>query len=201
MFSLTLEGQIGDLEALVSALGSGDNGGVADQRVVDTGVWDQVGLELVQVDVQGAIEPQRRGNRGDNLGNQAVQMLVTRAGNVQIPAADVVHGLVVNKKGAIRVLDSAVSREDGIVRLNNSRREAWRRVDGEFKLALLAIVGREALKKESTKTGPRTATKGVEDKETLKRLAVIYISALAMRLPNGQSRQQRAYRQHGGCDR
>lgn len=40
-----------DLEALVSTLGGRDDGSVADKRVVDTGVGDQVGLELVQVDV------------------------------------------------------------------------------------------------------------------------------------------------------
>jgi len=40
-----------NLEALVGALGSGDHGGVANQRIVDTRVWYQVGLELVEINV------------------------------------------------------------------------------------------------------------------------------------------------------
>lgn len=47
---------------LVGSLGSGNNGSVGDKREVNTWVRHQVGLELVQVDVQGAIEAQRSGN-------------------------------------------------------------------------------------------------------------------------------------------
>ena len=42
-----LQGQVQGLEALVAALGGADDRRVADQGVVDSGVWDQVGLELV----------------------------------------------------------------------------------------------------------------------------------------------------------
>lgn len=65
----TLEGQVVDLEALVRALAGGDDGSVADQGVVDTGVRDQVGLELVQIDVQRTVEPQGRGDGADDLGD------------------------------------------------------------------------------------------------------------------------------------
>lgn len=57
-----LEGQVVDLEALVGALGCRDDRRVADQRVVDAWVRDQVSLELVEIDVQRAIEPERRGD-------------------------------------------------------------------------------------------------------------------------------------------
>jgi hypothetical protein len=53
---LTLESQVADLEALVRALLGRDDRGVADQRVVDTRVWNQVGLKLIQVDIKSAIE-------------------------------------------------------------------------------------------------------------------------------------------------
>lgn len=56
---LTLERQIVDLEALVSTLCGGDDGGIADQRVVNARVGNQVRLELVQVDVEGTVEAQR----------------------------------------------------------------------------------------------------------------------------------------------
>lgn len=165
----------------MSALGSRNDRGVADQGVVDTRVGHQVGLELVQVDVQGAIEPQRRGDGRDDLGNQAVEMLVARSGNVQVLAADIEHSLVVNQEGAVRVLDGAVGGKDSVVGLNNGGRKARRRVNGELQLALLAVVGRQALEEESTETRPCTATERVENQEALERLAVV----LSLRVSNG----------------
>jgi hypothetical protein len=43
----------------VGGLGGGDDGRVGNEREVDTGVGDQVGLELVQVDVEGTVETER----------------------------------------------------------------------------------------------------------------------------------------------
>ena len=51
---------------LVGSLGSRDNGGVGDEREVNTGVGDQVGLELVEIDVEGTIKAERRSDGGDN---------------------------------------------------------------------------------------------------------------------------------------
>jgi hypothetical protein len=95
-------------------------------------------------------------------------VLVAGPGNVQIPAADIVDSLVVNQEGAVRVLNGAVGREDGVVGLNDGGGEARRGVNSELQLALLAVVGRETLEKESTETGTSTTTKGVEDQEALK---------------------------------
>ena len=64
-----------DLEALVSRLGGRNDGGVADERVVNTRVGNQVGLELVQVDVEGTIESERRGDGAHNLGDKTVKVL------------------------------------------------------------------------------------------------------------------------------
>ena len=64
-----LKAGVGDLHdrvGLVGGLGGGDNGSVGNEGEVDTGVGDQVGLELVQVDVQGAIEAERGSNGGDD---------------------------------------------------------------------------------------------------------------------------------------
>jgi len=57
-----LEAGVGDLHdrvSLVGSLGGGNDWRIGDEREVDTGVGDQVGLELVQVDVQGAVESER----------------------------------------------------------------------------------------------------------------------------------------------
>lgn len=63
------------LEALVTALCCGDDGGVADERVMNSRVRNQVGLELIQINIQRAIEAKRGRDRGDNLSDQAVQVL------------------------------------------------------------------------------------------------------------------------------
>ena len=60
-----LEAGVGDLHdrvGLVGGLGSGDDGSIGDEREVNTGVRDQVGLELVQVDVEGTVESERGGD-------------------------------------------------------------------------------------------------------------------------------------------
>ena len=169
----TLEGKVRDLEALVGALLGRDDRRVTNERVVDTRVRHKVGLELVQIDVKRTIEAQRRGDGADNLGDEAVEMLVVGTGNVQAASADVVDSFIVNEEGAVGVLDGAVSRENSVVGLNDRGGNAGSRVDSEFQLALLAVVGGETLKEEGTETRTCTTTERVEDKEALERRAVI----------------------------
>jgi hypothetical protein len=56
---------------------------------VDARVRHQVGLELGDVDVQRAVEAERRGERRDDLGDEAVQVRVRRALDVEVAAAQV----------------------------------------------------------------------------------------------------------------
>lgn len=97
-----------DLETLVGAFLARDDRCVADQWIMDARVWHQVGLELVQVDVESPIETKARRDGADDLGDQTVKMLIVRARDVKVAAADIVDGLVVDEECTIRVLDSAV---------------------------------------------------------------------------------------------
>jgi hypothetical protein len=47
-------------------LGSRDNWRVSNEREVDTWVWNQVGLEFIEINVEGTIETEGSGDRGDN---------------------------------------------------------------------------------------------------------------------------------------
>jgi hypothetical protein len=170
---LTLEGKVADLEALMGTLLRGDDGRVTDKRVVDTRVWHQVGLELVQVDVESSVETQTGSDGANNLSNQAVEMLVVGARDVQAATADIVDSFVVNEEGAVGVLDGAVGREDGVVGLDDGSRDARSGIHGELEFALLAVVGRETLEEERTEARSCTATERVEDEETLERRAVV----------------------------
>jgi hypothetical protein len=82
-----------------------DNRRVGSEREVDTGEatyvskWissaladlrHQVGLELVQVDVERTIETEGCGDRRYDLGNEPVQVGVRRRSNAEVAAADLV---------------------------------------------------------------------------------------------------------------
>jgi hypothetical protein len=66
------------------------------------------------------------------------------------------------------VLEGGVGGEDRVVGLDNGGSVLRGGVDAELKLGLLAVVDRETLHQQSTKTGTGTTTKGVEDEEALK---------------------------------
>ena len=72
--------------------------------------------------------------------------------------------------------------QHGIVGFYDRGGHARRRVDGEFELALLAIVGSKTLEEKSTETRTSSANKGVEDQETLERGAVVYPGKLVLTL-------------------
>uniref|UniRef100_A0A8C3HGZ2 Tubulin alpha chain n=1 Tax=Chrysemys picta bellii TaxID=8478 RepID=A0A8C3HGZ2_CHRPI len=132
-------------ELLMVGLLCRDDGGVGGQREVDTGVGHQVGLELRQIHVEGTIESEGGGDGGHDLANKAVEVGVGGALDVQVPAADVIDGLVVYHEGAVRVLQGGVGGQDGVVGLHHCGGDLRRGVDGELQLGLLAIVNGEQL--------------------------------------------------------
>ena len=86
---------------------------------MDSGIWDQVGLELSDVDVQGSVESQRGSQGGDDLRNESVQVGVGWSLDIEISSADIIDGFVVEDDCDISVLQEGVSRENGVVWLNN----------------------------------------------------------------------------------
>ena len=81
---------------------------VADEGVVNAWIGNQIGLELVQVDVQRAIKSQGGRHRADNLRNKSIQMLIVGSRNIKIAAADVVDSFIVDEKCAVGVFYRAV---------------------------------------------------------------------------------------------
>merc|ERR1712004_564838 len=166
-----LEAGVGDLrdsELLMVGLLRRDDRCIGDQGEVDPGVWHQVGLELSQVHVQGSVEPQGGSDGGHNLSDQPVEVGVGWPLNVQVATADVVDGLVVNHEGAVGVLQGGVGGQDSVVGLDHSSGNLGSRVDGELKLALLAVVHGQPLHKQGRKARSGAASEGMEEKESLK---------------------------------
>ena len=180
---VTLHHGVSWLEASVSDLSHGelfmisflsrDDRSIGDQGEVDPGVGDQVGLELSQINIESSIKPERCGDGGDNLTNQTIQIGVGGSLNVQVPAADVVDGLIVHHEGAVGVLQGGVGGEDGVVRLNHRSGHLGSRVDGELQLGLLAVVHGETLHQQRSESGSSSSSEGVEDEETLETSALI----------------------------
>jgi len=140
---------------------------------MDSGVWDEVGLEFSNINVKGTIESEGGGQRGDDLGDESVKVGVGGSLDIEVSSADIINGFVIDHDSDISVLEEGVGGENGVVRLNNSGGNLGRRIDGETKLGLLTIVDGESLEEEGSETGTGSTTDGVEDEETLETSALI----------------------------
>ena len=79
---------------------------------MDSWIWDQVGLEFSNINVQGTIESEGGSQRGDNLSDESVQVGVGWSFNIEVSSADIVDGFVIEHNGNISVFQEGVSRED-----------------------------------------------------------------------------------------
>lgn len=129
---------------------------------MNTRVWDQVGLELVEINVQRTIKTKRGSNGGDNwsmliqiwyfqavsrhtLSNQAVQVDVVGALKTKVSSADVIDSLVVDHERTVGVLESGMGGQDGVIWLNDGGCGLRSWVNAELQLDLLAEVDGESL--------------------------------------------------------
>jgi len=171
-----LEGGVGDLgygELLVVSLLGGDDGSVRGKHEMDSGVGHQVSLELSDINVEGTVESEGCGQRGDNLSDESVKVGVGGSLDIEVSSADIVNGLVIKHNSNIGMLKEGVGGEHGVVRLNDGGGDLGRGVDGETELGLLTVINGKSLEEEGTKTGTGTTTNGVEDEETLETSALI----------------------------
>merc|ERR1719381_174803 len=93
--------------------------------------------------------------------------------DVQVATADVIDGLIVHHEGTVGVLQSGVGGQDGVVGLDHCSCNLGCRVDGELKLALLAVVHRQPLHEKGGKSRSSAAAEGMEEKESLESSASI----------------------------
>jgi hypothetical protein len=140
---------------------------------MDSWVWHQVGLELSDIDIEGSIESEGGGQRGDNLGNESVQVGVGGSLDVEVSSADIVNGFVIDHDSNIGVLEEGVSGEHGVVWLNNGGGDLWGWVDGEPKLGFLTVIDGKSLEEKGSESGTSSSSDSVEDEETLESSALI----------------------------
>ena len=166
-------GHLSHRQLLMVGLLSGDDRSIGNQREVDSWVRHQVGLELSQIHIESSIKPEGGRDGGDNLTNQSVEIGVSWTFNVQVASADVINSFIVNHECTVRVLQSSMGCQDGVVGFNNSSSNLGGRVDRELKLRLFAIVHRQSLHQEGSESRSSASTKGMEDQKSLKAGAVI----------------------------
>merc|ERR1740138_688162 len=150
-----------------------DDGRIARQHEVDTWVRHQIGLELSDVNIKRTVEPQRCCERGDDLRQQAVQVGVGGALDVEVPAANIVQRLVVVHNCDVGVLEQRMNAKHRIIRLDDSSRHLGARPNCEADLRLLAIVNREALKHQASQTRASATPYCIVNHEALKASAIV----------------------------
>jgi len=171
-----LEDGVGDFsngELFVISLLSRDDWSIRVHDEMDTWVWDEVGLEFSNIDVEGTIESEGGGKTGDDLGNKSVKVGVGWSFDIEVSSADIVDGFVIQHERDIFVLKEGVGGKNGIVWLDNSVGDLRRRIDSETELGLLTVIDGESFEEEGTETGTSTSTDSVEDEETLETSTVI----------------------------
>ena len=140
---------------------------------MDSWIWDQVSLELGDINVKSTVESEGGSQGRDNLGNKSVKVGVGWSLDIEISSADIINGFVIDHDSNIGVLEEGVSSKDGVVWFNNGSGDLWGWVDGETKLGFLTVINGESLKKKGSESGTSSSSNSVEDKETLKSCALI----------------------------
>lgn len=92
------------------------------------------------------------------MSDESVQVGVGGSLNIEVSSADIVDGFVIEHNGDIGVFEKRVSRENGVVRLNDSGGDLGGGVDGETELGLLTVINGKSLEEERSETGSGTTT-------------------------------------------
>merc|ERR1712054_553907 len=107
------------------------------------------------------------------MGNEAVEVGVGGALNVEGTTADVVDGLVVKHDGDVGVLEERVGGEHGVVGLDDGGGDLGGWVGAESELGLLTVVNGETLKEQGAEARAGATADGVEHEEALETGALV----------------------------
>mmetsp|Transcript_33652 Transcript_33652/g.54772 ORF Transcript_33652/g.54772 Transcript_33652/m.54772 type:complete len:474 (-) Transcript_33652:67-1488(-) len=140
----------------------------------------QVGLELVEVHIQFALETQRRRHRRNHFGDQSVQVVVRRSFAIQPFLANLVNRFVVQHHRDLSVVQQPMRGQQRVVRLHHTRRNGRRRIHFKAQLRLLAIIHGDALQNQGTQTGASTTADRMRQRKPLHIVAVVHQFAQAI---------------------
>jgi hypothetical protein len=92
---------------VVSLLGR-DDGSIRGKHEMDSGVRDEVGLELGNINVKGTIESEGSSQGGDDLSDESVKVGVGGSLDIEVSSADIINGFVIDHDSDISVLEERV---------------------------------------------------------------------------------------------
>jgi hypothetical protein len=124
-------------------------------------------LELVHVDVKGALKSQGAGKAGDDLSDDSVEVAVRRTGNVEVSLANIIDSFVIEHEGNIRMFQQRVGGQDRVVGFYDGSRDLRGRVDAEVELRLLGVVLAQMFEEQRSEARTSTSTNAVEDQKSL----------------------------------
>ena len=75
---------------------SGHQGGVGSEGIVDTRIGNEVGLELIEVNIESPVKPEAGRDGGDDLGYESVEVGVGRSFYRQIILTQVINCLKIS---------------------------------------------------------------------------------------------------------
>jgi len=76
---------------------------------MDSWIWDQVSLELSDINIKSTVESEGGSQGGDNLGNKSVKVCVSWSLDIEVSSADIINGFIVDHNSNIGVLEEGVS--------------------------------------------------------------------------------------------
>ena len=95
---------------------------ISSQWEMNPWVRHQVCLELIKIHIQCTIKAKGGSDGRYNLGNDPVQVGVSRSLSVKLLTTNVIDGLIVHQKCHITMIKGSVGVQDGIVWLNDGSR-------------------------------------------------------------------------------
>jgi len=171
-----LEGLVGDITdgvGVMVLLLLVDNRGEAGGHEVKTRERNQVGLELIHVDVQFTLESKGSGHGRHNLRDQSVEVLISWLLDIKSLLADIIDGLVIQNEGHLSVVQEPMGGEKSIVWLDDGGGDVGGRIDFKSNLGLLPVVNSKTLKDEHSHSGSGSSSNSVLDDESLNILRVV----------------------------
>lgn len=100
---------------------------VCAEREVDSRIGHKIRLKLDHVDVYRSGETKRSRATRHNLRDDAIEIRVSWAADFQVRTANVVNGFVVKENVTVGVIHRVMSRQQGVVRLDDN----WRNPENE----------------------------------------------------------------------
>ena len=153
-------------------------GSETNHEEVQTGERDHVDGKFSEIRVELTGETETGGDARHDCRDKVVKVSVGGSIEFKSTNADIVQGFIVDTESLIRVLDELlhvnlvfkgdyVDGEGGVIRLDDSIGDLWRRNDGKCSHHSIGVFFADLADQESTHTGTGTSTERVRYLETL----------------------------------